>query len=377
MTLQPYGCPLRGPLRATGFLFLVAVWLAGSTPCRGQVPASVEQAVQIAMNTAVLVLLPVNGRGYRPLTGTYLHRSGNAATVFAIIPEDETNRFLNLLDRRDAKVVFTKSETDRVSLDATVVVHDRDRGWILLRAKGDGLPPPPRVYESEKGLEGRQFVVASFPPKLLFSGDSPAPNLQRGQIIGTETPKKGGNKSPIINCGLLPGSTGGPVIDEQGRLVALADKTVPHSATTSCTFPLSDIYQFVCKQGVNLRFGTAQQRDGRWYVPCRAYLPVPAEVRYSLRLGIVVRQSTYTGAKIPDQELDGTTWVAGTLDRGEFAFYLPVQPPADDQRQYHLRVGVGRPGHRAFVVGPLSLSVTYQIPFPASSPWLTPLKEEP
>jgi hypothetical protein len=167
------------------------------------------------------------------------------------------------------------------------------------------------------------------------------------------------------------------VIDEQGRLVALADKTVPYSATTSATFALGDIYQFVCEQGVDLRFGTARRRDGRWYVPCRAYLPVPADIRYSLRLGIVARHSTYTSAKITEQELDGTTWVSGTIDHGEFVFYLPVQPPVDDQRHYLLQVGVDRPRHKAFVMGPLNLAVTYRSPAAASRPWLPPLKEAP
>ena len=179
--------------------------------------------------------------------------------------------------------VFRSGDTTgrECSRPARVVAHDRRDSRDLALLVVEGLPDAPRPIDVEGGAEPAEttpLFIHGFPfgdlDRLIDRDNRRNPSITiSGGRVSSLRRGEGGRVSLVqVDGALNPGNSGGPVVDEEGRLVGVA---VAHLANANIGFavPASDLALMLAG------------RTGRILV--RPAAARPGEVDMEVRVGLI------------------------------------------------------------------------------------------
>jgi S1-C subfamily serine protease len=122
------------------------------------------------------------------------------------------------------KVVRNKGEKNEVTLAARVAAVDHDADLAVLSIPKEGLPPPLTVKSALSLRETQPVYVAGFP-----LGEAPGRNVSIDKYDVSSLKKDKGVLDKVqIHGDMVPGNSGGPVLDADGNVVAVCVSILTH-----------------------------------------------------------------------------------------------------------------------------------------------------
>jgi S1-C subfamily serine protease len=139
------------------------------------------------------------------------------------------------------KVVRNKGEKNEITLPATVVAVDPDADLALLSVPKEGLPAPLTVKSAEQLQETQAVYVPGFP-----LGERIGNNITVNEYKMSSLKKdgKGVLDKLQIQGNMLPGNSGGPVLDANGDVVGVCVAIIP-GTTINFAIPGDKVLRFM------------------------------------------------------------------------------------------------------------------------------------
>ncbi|HEV3262195.1 MAG TPA: trypsin-like peptidase domain-containing protein [Gemmataceae bacterium] len=125
----------------------------------------------------------------------------------------------------DVTIVFRSGTAKESSVRAQVIASDADRDLAILKVQGvQGLPMPIDTDAGPNPVETMPVLVFGFPfgEALSLNKGNPAITVTKGSVSSIRLNDQGELGKVQIDGDLNPGNSGGPVVDERGRLVGVA-----------------------------------------------------------------------------------------------------------------------------------------------------------
>jgi S1-C subfamily serine protease len=221
----------------------------GSTPAGGEVPAGTGGKLSAAMlkqlKDATVFIKREAGQLSATGSGFVMKLDGEAAYIITnhhvIDPTGErlsisrSGRIRVVKVRASGAVilaVFRSGTREERALNAEVVASDPSRDLAVLKV--NGVRDFARAIELDRKaelIETMPVYILGFPFGKALSMKKGNPNItiNKGSVSSLRENDQGQMKAVQIDGALNPGNSGGPVVDEQGRLVGVAVATIEGS----------------------------------------------------------------------------------------------------------------------------------------------------
>ena len=326
-------------------------------------PLAARPAAEAATDATVVVAVH-RGKDAQRFTGTLVHATDREAVVFAVL-SSSMRTALRGQGAKDVQVGFLATERLDMQPVEEVIWH-HTRAWALLRFAGKPpcAAPPLRVLgEGDVGLAvtmGGHAVDRETLNGRLVSTTS------AGTIASFQAARQDAAPIPVTTLGVVPRSSGAPLVDPDGRLVGVADAQIP-GTDTSRAIPVLTIWEFMWQQLPPLEFSTAKEGRAGWAMRCRSNLPLLSD---GAAVGIAAR-STAKQRQVHGNELPDATWVAFG-GGGQASCLLPVPPPDVGQRVFAVQLRQKLADDTALLHGPVHVAINYTFGSPARTPWIKP-----
>jgi S1-C subfamily serine protease/regulation of enolase protein 1 (concanavalin A-like superfamily) len=178
------------------------------------------------------------------------------------------------------------------ALNAQIVAFDRaeNRDLALLRVDGMANPPAPIDLAREaRPTQAMPVLIHGFPlgpiPQMIdrTSHQNPTVTISRGAVSRFQNDDFGRLSFVQIDRQIDSGNSGGPVVDEQGRLVGVAVAKIIDS-TISFAIPAVELRRMLDGRVGRLRLGLASESAGQVVLRARVGLIDPLERIRSVEL---------------------------------------------------------------------------------------------
>jgi predicted Zn finger-like uncharacterized protein len=129
----------------------------------------------------------------------------------------------------EISVVFHSGSKAERSLPAEIIATDDSRDLAVLRVSGlTDAPKPIDLDQKAQLVETMPVYIAGFPfgEALSLAKGNPAVTINKGSVSSLRENDFGQMKAVQIDGALNPGNSGGPVVDEEGRLIGIAVATI-------------------------------------------------------------------------------------------------------------------------------------------------------
>jgi len=201
------------PMNFLKYLFAVSALGLLAFPTRGlcQEPADRAALVQRAKSAVVQVK-----RGTRYLGAAFcIHPSGIFLTCDVLV---RTEPGQNL----ETQIVLNPTLKNQSMHKVVVLRTDLERGLAVLKAEGPGPWTALPLGDSSTVTELAELVTIGFPSEVLGPSPQPTPPVVNMlNVTSLRLDEKRELHRLQLDSNLLPGSTGGPLLDESGRVVGL------------------------------------------------------------------------------------------------------------------------------------------------------------
>ena len=121
--------------------------------------------------------------------------------------------------------VFNSGTPQELSVRAEVLASDKKRDLAILQVRGiQNLPVPIDISRKPELVETTPVFLCGFPLGQLLGarGANPAITISQGAISALRRDGSGQLDHIQLDIDMNPGNSGGPVVDNQGRLVGIA-----------------------------------------------------------------------------------------------------------------------------------------------------------
>ena len=224
-------------------------------------------SMRIRLILALVALLPVDGASLRadePLRRTEIAKRAKAATAllelqprsataFCVHPSGlfiSNDHALRNLGNGSATVTLVLDaglKTQRI-LKAEVVRRDKDLDLALLRLPGQrDLPTLPLGVDRELD-ELSELIAVGFPfgTALARPGQYPSISVNLGTVTSLRRDEKGELNRIQLDAELNPGNSGGPVLDQSGKVVGVVVSGIQGSGV-NMAIPVSHLQRFLAR----------------------------------------------------------------------------------------------------------------------------------
>ena len=215
----------------------------------GGIPAKKLKELKAASVYIKLRSVPLSGKGKAvPITGSgfLVHVAGKVG--FIATNNHVVSPLPNEMMQGNLQVVFHGGTPDEVVVDGEVVARDPIRDLAVVKVVGlKKLPQPIRVDPSNEVLETMPIYAFGFPfGKALAVGKrNPAITITRGTVSSLRRDDDGKLWRVQIDAEVNPGNSGGPVVDEKGRLVGVTVSRMAASGKTGFAVPLEPLLEML------------------------------------------------------------------------------------------------------------------------------------
>jgi CHAT domain-containing protein/Tfp pilus assembly protein PilF len=201
-------------------------------------PGKAEEVIPadvLARLRAATVLVRANGGAYtKACAGVVAKVHGDQALILADTRVAKPAAKLKLT-RPELEIIFNSGRETEFVLPGEVVPFANYRGLAVILVKGPKALPRPLEFGEGVGLDkGSSIFLFGFPAGagLVPTKDNPAITISKGVVTGLINNKAG--EATVINVDgdLHGGNTGGPAVDEKGRIIGvvlapLSEEPVP------------------------------------------------------------------------------------------------------------------------------------------------------
>jgi Trypsin-like peptidase domain/TPR repeat/Tetratricopeptide repeat len=234
--------------------FLIGTVAAVSIQAQSAVALSIPEINQVAKSITVQIDGPTHG------SGVIVKRDGSTYTVLTTAH----------VVKATGRYTVAASDGNRASVDSSTIKPFAGIDLAILQFKSDRNYPVTEMGDSTKVVEGSLCYVSGFPSKTAAITES-IYNFTEGKIRANTPKPLADGYALLYSNDTLPGMSGGPVLDEQGRLIGIHGR-----ADTSNRGQASDINSnIVVKTGFNLG------------IPIHTFLSAVAKVDPSFTVGKV------------------------------------------------------------------------------------------
>ena len=159
------------------------------------------------------------------------------------------------------KVVFNAGEANEFTTTAEVVAIDQANDLAICRCITTGLAAPPAPLDcsaTANTVETMPVFVFGFPfgEVLATNGKSPAVTVGKATVSSIRTDENGDVAIVQIDGTLNPGNSGGPIVDEAGKLVGIAVAGIANGEGVGLAIPAAQL-----ARDLDGRLGTAEVAD--------------------------------------------------------------------------------------------------------------------
>ncbi len=154
------------------------------------------------------------------------------------------------------KVVLRPSEPTQLVVDARLVKVSKDYDLALLKVDQPLKVKPLELGAVGKLIETTPITALGYPfGKMLAMDPKGYPNISVNTGKISSLRKKDGKLEAIqLDASVNPGNSGGPVVDEQGRVVGVIVRGIPGSGI-NFAIPVSHVKTFLSRPGLMLASG--------------------------------------------------------------------------------------------------------------------------
>lgn len=149
-----------------------------------------------------------------------------------------------------ATLVLQSGSRNERTVEARIVNSDRENDLALLYAPVKGLTPLP-LGAADTLFETMDVTVFGYPFGRYLSfdeGASPSISVVSGRVAALR--RVGGKlKAVQIDGAINPGQSGGPVVDEEGNVVAIVVAAIPGS-NVGFAIPVDTVHEFLDRPGL-------------------------------------------------------------------------------------------------------------------------------
>ena len=214
------------------------------------------------MLVGIALLLAVVPARAEKLTKAEIGKLGKAATAFVEVPGRGSGtafcvhpsglfvtneHVVRGQEKTEIKIVIDASlKTQRV-LPATIVRLDKERDLALLRVAGKDELPSLTLGSLDAVSELSDVVAFGFPLGAALSTDKkeyPAMSVNAGNVSALRR-KAGEVQFLQIDISVTFGSSGGPVLDENGKVIGVIVSGVPGQRGINLAIPVSHLNRFL------------------------------------------------------------------------------------------------------------------------------------
>lgn len=205
--------------------------------CRFEVTATVADAQERVTGTTIYT--PQPGGLAAPSTGEL--RGESSGTAFAVTPEGLLVTCAHVVHG----ATTIKAHFGKKVYPAKVVLYDADSDLAIVEVEAKGLPYL-KFLDSDQVQLAQEVRVVGYPLSDVL-GESV--KMSRGTISGII--KREDENRFQIDARVNPGNSGGPLVDEQGRVVGVASELLTSRAIDSIGFaiPANEAVNLVRKHG--------------------------------------------------------------------------------------------------------------------------------
>jgi hypothetical protein len=174
----------------------------------------------------------------------------------------------------DITVVLNSSLPGQRALKATVLRSNADMDLALLQATGTASStqacPSLALGSSDSLSELMELVAFGFPfgKGLADGGDFPAISINRTSISALRRDAAGGLDLIQVDSNLNPGNSGGPLIDDAGRVVGVVEAGIP-GAGINLAIPVGRVAAFLATPTVAFTVPAGAAGDPSLTFACR------------------------------------------------------------------------------------------------------------
>jgi S1-C subfamily serine protease len=164
--------------------------------------------------------------------------------------------------------VFDSGMSAERSAPATVAALDPELDLAVLRVAGFKESPRPVPYlDTPKPVETATVYSFGFPfgKALSTTKGNPAITVGKASVSSLRTGADGGLALIQIDGNLNPGNSGGPVVDEKGRLVGVAVATIKDGQGIGFVIPAADLSRVMAGRIGKVRV-TPKKTDGSAHI---------------------------------------------------------------------------------------------------------------
>jgi Flp pilus assembly protein TadD len=211
--------------------FLIGTVAVVSIQAQAAVALSIPEINQVAKSITVQIDGPEHG------SGVIVKRNGNTYTVLTAAH----------VVNASGRYTVIASDGNKASIDSSTIKPFAGIDLAILQFKSNQNYPVAEMGDSTKVVEGSLCYVSGFPLKTEAITES-IYNFTEGKIRANTAKPLADGYALLYSNDTLPGMSGGPVLDEQGRLIGIHGR-----ADTSNRGQASEINSnIVVKTGFNL-----------------------------------------------------------------------------------------------------------------------------
>ena len=124
--------------------------------------------------------------------------------------------------------VFRSGLPQQTKHEAKILYVDKDADLAILQVQAEDLPEPIDTSMPEEVYETLSVMIAGFPfgEMMNVNQDRLEITIGQGSVSSIRNDDRGRTRVLQIDGDINPGNSGGPVLDQEGRLVAIANATI-------------------------------------------------------------------------------------------------------------------------------------------------------
>jgi S1-C subfamily serine protease/regulation of enolase protein 1 (concanavalin A-like superfamily) len=250
-------------------------------------------------------------------------------------------------ERPKVSVVFRSGEpgleqelpAELVAVDLTPD-HGHDLAILLIRGVRNVPRPidPLQRVDPVEGMEGRIYGFPFGEMLNVTSKGNPAITVNKGAVSSLRRNEAGGLALIQIDGSVNPGNSGGPIVDEKGRLIGITVAKLRVAENIGLAIPGAELVRMLDGRVGGARLALKSVQADSVDLDVEAFLSDPLRKLHTVGMSVAPASSAANGAARPAEDgsyppLQGATQIPLTMDRTKNVATGHIRAPLTNDRR--------------------------------------------